>query len=82
MIGGISVDSGSAEENADIDGWTDLEYLRLAMTMAQKKNRICESCGYPTDERYTEDEWDAMGRLCEDCAIGELADDTLDDDIL
>jgi len=52
------------------------------MTMAQRKTMICESCGYPTGERYTEEEWDAMGRLCEDCAIGELADDSIDDDIL
>jgi len=50
--------------------------------MAQRKTMICESCGYPTGERYTEEEWDAMGRLCKDCAIGELADDSIDDDIL
>jgi hypothetical protein len=81
-IGGIYAGSAMVDGIAHSVGWRDPDCLRLAMTMAQKMNRVCESCGYLTEERYTEEEWDATGGLCEDCAIGELADESIDDDIL
>jgi hypothetical protein len=48
-------------------------------TMPPKRRRTCEYCGLLTDEEYTDGEWEAAGNQCEECAVAELADGTLDE---
>ena len=45
--------------------------------MPARCRRICEYCGLLTDESYTDEEWEAAGNQCEECAIAELADGTI-----
>jgi len=47
--------------------------------MPPKLRRTCEYCGLLTDEEYLDEEWEAAGRECEECAITELADGTIDE---
>jgi hypothetical protein len=45
--------------------------------MPLRCRRICEYCGLLTDDEYSDEEWEAAGRECEECAIAELADGTI-----
>jgi hypothetical protein len=47
--------------------------------MSVRKRRICDYCGLLTDEDYTDKEWEAVGCMCEECVIAELADGTIDE---
>jgi hypothetical protein len=47
--------------------------------MPAKRRRTCEYCGLLTDEAYSDDEWEAAGNQCEECAAAELADGTIDE---
>ena len=46
--------------------------------MRPGRRRTCEYCGLLTEEVYTDEEWEAAGNQCEECAIAELADGTID----
>jgi hypothetical protein len=43
-----------------------------------RRKRVCDYCGLLTEEEYSDDEWEAAGNQCEECAIAELADGTID----
>jgi hypothetical protein len=45
----------------------------------EKRRRICGYCGLESVEEYTDGEWQAQGFLCEECALAELADGTIDE---
>jgi uncharacterized cysteine cluster protein YcgN (CxxCxxCC family) len=45
--------------------------------MPARRRRICDYCGLLTGEEYSDDEWEAAGNQCGECAIAELADGTL-----
>jgi hypothetical protein len=45
--------------------------------MGERKRRVCDYCGFPTEEEYTDDEWDAVGHECQDCIDAELVDGTI-----
>ena len=47
--------------------------------MPPRRRRTCGYCGIPTDGEYTDDEWEAAGNQCGECAIAELADGTLEE---
>lgn len=43
----------------------------------RRRKRICEYCGALTEEEYTDQEWDTVWHMCEDCVEAEIADGTL-----
>lgn len=42
-----------------------------------RRYRTCDYCGKGTLGPYTDREWDALGRMCEECEYAEMADGTL-----
>lgn len=49
----------------------------MIMEKEKRKRRICDYCGFLTDEEYTDEEWDAVGYECQDCINAELVDGTI-----
>jgi hypothetical protein len=47
--------------------------------MLQRRKRICDYCGLLKNEEYSDKEREAAGCQCEECAIAELAEGTLDE---
>ncbi|MDD1653114.1 MAG: hypothetical protein LUQ64_01070 [Methanomicrobiales archaeon] len=45
----------------------------------ERRRRICGYCGQESVEEYTDDEWQAQGFQCEECALAELVDGTVED---
>jgi hypothetical protein len=44
----------------------------------ERRRRICGYCGQESVEEYSDGEWRAQGFQCEECALAELADGTID----
>lgn len=42
-----------------------------------RRYRTCDYCGKGSLGPYTDREWDALGRMCEECEYAEMADGTL-----
>lgn len=42
-----------------------------------RRYRTCDYCGKDSLGPYTDREWDALGRICEECEYAEMADGTL-----
>ncbi|MDO8840684.1 hypothetical protein [Methanocalculus sp.] len=43
----------------------------------QRQHQRCSYCGKRSDEPYTNSEWNARERMCEECEYAEMADGTL-----
>ncbi len=60
---------------------TFLDRIISALTPKQepspRRYRICDYCGRGSLGPYTDREWDARGRICEECEYAEMADGTL-----
>jgi hypothetical protein len=60
---------------------TFLDRILSALTPKQdtspRRYRLCSYCGKRSDEPYTDSEWNARKRMCEECEYAEMADGTL-----
>jgi|GEM_PF-2014220 len=46
-------------------------------TSTNRRYRTCDYCGKANLGPYTDPEWNARGRMCEECEYAEMADGTL-----